>query len=199
MPRCRRLGKELTVSRFQHTDRRWGYSGTSDRIRLVKSSCISSIVPSMKIPSCSFFRCLRRGSRTLNIIQRRIILKYHFVAIIRHWCVVKTIILFIYSFSVDRRIFLIGYGVYGSAYGPAEYEVLIELIHTASGKIIATNATSFSCDGSNYTYRLTFKEPAEIIANTIYTASAKFKVCNAARAHTKVLLQENLRFFRSIS
>ncbi|XP_043271755.1 BTB/POZ domain-containing protein 1-like [Venturia canescens] len=111
MPRCRRLGKELTVSRFQHTDRRWGYSGTSDRIR----------------------------------------------------------------FSVDRRIFLIGYGVYGSAYGPAEYEVLIELIHTASGKIIATNATSFSCDGSNYTYRLTFKEPVEIIANTIYTASAKFK------------------------
>ncbi|XP_044588074.1 BTB/POZ domain-containing protein 1-like [Cotesia glomerata] len=111
MPRCRMMGKELTVCRFQQTDSRWGYNGTSDRIR----------------------------------------------------------------FSVDRRIFLVGYGVYGSVHGPAEYEVLIELTHTASGKTIATNSTSFSCDGSNYTYRLMFKEPIEIIANTIYTASATFK------------------------
>ena len=60
--------------------------------------------------------------------------------------------------------------------GPAIYEVLIELIHTASGKVIATNSTSFSCDGSKYTYRLMFKELAEILPNTIYTASATFKV-----------------------
>ncbi|XP_006564133.1 BTB/POZ domain-containing protein 1 isoform X1 [Apis mellifera] len=78
-------------------------------------------------------------------------------------------------FSVDRRIFLIGYGVYGSIHGPAIYEVLIELIHTASGKVIATNSTNFSCDGSKYTYRLMFKELAEILPNTIYTASATFK------------------------
>ncbi|XP_012146641.1 BTB/POZ domain-containing protein 1 isoform X1 [Megachile rotundata] len=111
MPRCCMTGKEQTVCRFQHTKSRWGYNGTSDRIR----------------------------------------------------------------FSVDRRIFLIGYGVYGSMHGPAIYEVLIELIHTASGKVIATNATSFSCDGSKYTYRLMFKELAEILPNTIYTASATFK------------------------
>lgn len=111
MPRCCMTGKEQTVCRFQHTKSRWGYNGTSDRIR----------------------------------------------------------------FSVDRRIFLIGYGVYGSMDEPAIYEVLIELIHTASGKVIATNATSFSCDGSKYTYRLTFKELAEILPNTIYTASATFK------------------------
>jgi len=79
-------------------------------------------------------------------------------------------------FSVDRRIFLIGYGVYGSTQEPAIYEVTVELIHTASGKVIATNATSFSCDGSKYTYRLMFKELAEILPNTIYTASATFKV-----------------------
>ncbi|XP_076646953.1 BTB/POZ domain-containing protein 1 isoform X2 [Halictus rubicundus] len=78
-------------------------------------------------------------------------------------------------FSVDRRIFLIGYGVYGSMHGPAIYEVLIELMHTASGKVIATNSSSFSCDGSKYTYRLLFKELAEILPNTIYTASATFK------------------------
>ncbi|KZC10177.1 BTB/POZ domain-containing protein 2 [Dufourea novaeangliae] len=111
MPRCCMTGKEQTVCRFQHTKSRWGYNGTSDRIR----------------------------------------------------------------FSVDRRIFLIGYGVYGSMHGPAIYEVLIELIHTASGKVIATNSTSFSCDGSKYTYRLMFKELAEILPNTIYTASATFK------------------------
>ncbi|KAG5317251.1 BTBD2 protein, partial [Pseudoatta argentina] len=111
MPRCCMTGKEQTVCRFQHTKSRWGYFGTSDRIR----------------------------------------------------------------FSVDRRIFLIGYGVYGSKQEPAIYEVTVELIHTASGKVIATNATSFSCDGSKYTYRLMFKELAEILPNTIYTASATFK------------------------
>lgn len=111
MPRCCTTGKEQTVCRFQDTNSRWGYSGTSDRIR----------------------------------------------------------------FCVDRRIFLLGYGVYGSMHGPAIYEVLIELTHTASGKLIATNATRFSCDGSKYTYRLMFKELAEILPNTIYTASATFK------------------------
>lgn len=111
MPRCCMTGKEQTLCRFQHTKSRWGYFGTSDRIR----------------------------------------------------------------FSVDRRIFLLGYGVYGSTQEPAIYEVTVELIHTASGKVIATNATSFSCDGSKYTYRLMFKELAEILPNTVYTASATFK------------------------
>ncbi|XP_058801696.1 BTB/POZ domain-containing protein 1-like isoform X1 [Phymastichus coffea] len=110
MPRCLMMGKEQTVCRFQQTESRWGYNGTSDRIR----------------------------------------------------------------FSVDRRIFLVGYGVYGSVFGPDEYDVVIELIHTASLKVIAKNSTSFSCDGSNYTYRLIFKEPVEILPNTIYTASATF-------------------------
>lgn len=82
----------------------------------------------------------------------------------------------LFRFSVDRRIFLIGYGVYGSMQKPATYETSVELIHTASGKVIATNATSLSCDGSKYTYRLMFKELAEILPNTIYTASTTFKV-----------------------
>lgn len=89
---------------------------------------------------------------------------------------INCLLLFI-RFSVDRRIFLIGYGVYGSMQGSAIYEVLIELIHTASGKVIASNSSSFSSDGSKYTYRLMFKELAEILPNTIYTASATFKVC----------------------
>ena len=81
-----------------------------------------------------------------------------------------------FRFNVDKRIFLVGYGVYGSVFGPAEYDVVIELIHTASGKVIAKNATSFSSDGSNYTYRLIFKEPVEILPNTCYTASTTFEV-----------------------
>lgn len=85
------------------------------------------------------------------------------------------IIIINYRFSVDKRIFIVGYGVYGSVNYPAEYEVTIDLTHTASSKIIASHLTSFSCDGSNYTYRLMFKEPIEVIANTIYTASATFK------------------------
>ena len=33
VPRCCITGKEQTVCRFQQSESRWGYSGTSDRIR----------------------------------------------------------------------------------------------------------------------------------------------------------------------
>ena len=32
-PRCSMTGKEQTVCRFQQIESRWGYSGTSDKIR----------------------------------------------------------------------------------------------------------------------------------------------------------------------
>ncbi|XP_063612674.1 BTB/POZ domain-containing protein 1-like isoform X2 [Penaeus indicus] len=70
VPRCCMTGKEQTVCRFQQIESRWGYSGTSDRIR----------------------------------------------------------------FIVDRRIFVVGFGMYGSIHGPSEYEVTIQIIHTATGK-----------------------------------------------------------------
>ncbi|MPC39100.1 BTB/POZ domain-containing protein 2 [Portunus trituberculatus] len=70
IPRCCMTGKEQTVCRFQQIESRWGYSGTSDRIR----------------------------------------------------------------FIVDRRIFVVGFGMYGSIHGPSEYEVTIQIIHTATGK-----------------------------------------------------------------
>lgn len=35
VPRCSMTGKEQTVCRFQQIESRWGYSGTSDKIRLV--------------------------------------------------------------------------------------------------------------------------------------------------------------------
>ena len=34
-PRCSMTGKEQTVSRFNQVESRWGYSGTSDKIRFI--------------------------------------------------------------------------------------------------------------------------------------------------------------------
>ena len=79
VPRCSMTGKEQTVCRsafflaniflstffcrFQQIESRWGYSGTSDKIR----------------------------------------------------------------FIVDRRIFVVGFGLYGSIHGPSEYDVTIQV------------------------------------------------------------------------
>ncbi|XP_046386661.1 BTB/POZ domain-containing protein 1-like isoform X2 [Ischnura elegans] len=110
-PRCCMTGKEQCVSRFQQIESRWGYSGTSDRIRFV----------------------------------------------------------------VDRRIFVVGFGLYGSIHGPSEFDVNIQVIHSASGEIHGSNNTSFCSDGSSHTFRVMFKEPVEITPNTSYTASATLR------------------------
>lgn len=110
-PRCCLTGKEQVVSRFCQIESRWGYSGTSDRIR----------------------------------------------------------------FMVNRRIFVVGFGLYGSIHGPAEYTVNIQIIHTDSGKVCGQNDTTFQCDGTNSTFRVMFKEPIEIQPNASYTACATLK------------------------
>lgn len=110
-PRCSMTGKELIAHRFTNIESRWGYSGTSDRIR----------------------------------------------------------------FCVDRRIFVVGFGLYGCIHGPTEYEVQMQLVRTANGKVIANNRTSFSCDGSTFTSRVMFKEAVEIMPNINYTACATLK------------------------
>ncbi|XP_028160266.1 BTB/POZ domain-containing protein 2-like isoform X2 [Ostrinia furnacalis] len=110
-PRCCMTGKELTVNRFPQTESRWGYSGTSDRIR----------------------------------------------------------------FTVDQRIFVVGFGLYGSYFGPSEYEVHLQIIHLATKKVCGSNTTTFCCDGTDDTFRAMFKEPVEILPNTSYIASAKLK------------------------
>ncbi|CAB1326613.1 unnamed protein product [Coregonus sp. 'balchen'] len=98
-PRCCLRGKECSITRFGQVESRWGYSGTSDRIR----------------------------------------------------------------FSVNRRIFVVGFGLYGSIHGPTDYQVNIQ------------NDTGFSCDGSSNTFRVMFKEPVEILPNVNYTACATLK------------------------
>ncbi|XP_004852926.1 BTB/POZ domain-containing protein 1 isoform X2 [Heterocephalus glaber] len=61
-PRCCLRGKECCINRFQQVESRWGYSGTSDRIR----------------------------------------------------------------FTVNRRISIVGFGLYGSIHGPTDYQVNIQ-------------------------------------------------------------------------
>ncbi|XP_063433476.1 BTB/POZ domain-containing protein 1-like isoform X1 [Mytilus trossulus] len=111
VPRCCLTGKEQVVSRFCQIESRWGYSGTSDRIR----------------------------------------------------------------FMVNRRIFVVGFGLYGSIHGPKEYYVTIQIIQSDTGKVMGHNDTSFQCDGSNSTFRVMFKEPVEILPNTSYTACSTLK------------------------
>ncbi|XP_043577153.1 BTB/POZ domain-containing protein 2-like isoform X1 [Chiloscyllium plagiosum] len=110
-PRCCLRGKECSINRFQQVESRWGYSGTSDRIR----------------------------------------------------------------FTVNRRIFVVGFGLYGSIHGPTDYQVNIQIIHTDSNTILGQNDTGFSCDGSSNTFRVMFKEPVEILPNVNYTACATLK------------------------
>ena len=110
-PRCCLTGKEKAVCRFQKVESRWGYSGTSDRIR----------------------------------------------------------------FSCNKRIFVVGFGLYGSMYGPSDYQVTIQVIQSETGKICGHNDTAFSSDGSDNTFRVMFKEPIEIFPGVGYTASATLK------------------------
>lgn len=79
------------------------------------------------------------------------------------------------KFNVDRRIFVVGFGLYGSIHGPSEYQVTIQIIHCGSGKVMASNDTSFQCDGSLNTFRVLFKEPVEIMPGVTYIASACLK------------------------
>lgn len=74
------------------------------------------------------------------------------------------------QFSVDKRIFIVGFGLYGSSNGAADYKVKIEL--KRMGKVLAENQTQFFSDGSSNTFNAYFEHPIQIEADTFYTASA---------------------------
>ena len=52
----------------------------------------------------------------------------------------------------------------------------MQIIHTDSNTVLGRNDTGFSCDGSESTYRVMFKDPIEIQPSVIYIASATLKV-----------------------
>jgi len=74
------------------------------------------------------------------------------------------------QFCVDRRIFIVGFGLYGSSSGSANYAVKIEL--KQGGKVMATNTQNFFSDGSSNTFHVFFDHPVQVEADKSYTASA---------------------------
>uniref|UniRef100_H2ZC55 BTB domain-containing protein n=1 Tax=Ciona savignyi TaxID=51511 RepID=H2ZC55_CIOSA len=125
-PRCTLSGKEQNVCRFRDVAERWGYSGTSDRIR----------------------------------------------------------------FQVNRKIYVVGFGLYGAVTSPADFQANIQvslasfnkcssflgIVSVENGVVLGQNDTGFSCDGTNKTFRVMFKQPIEIKANQSYVACATLNV-----------------------
>ena len=72
------------------------------------------------------------------------------------------------QFSIDRRIFIAGFGLYGSSNGPCEYHARIEL--KRSGKVIAQNNTKIFSDGSSSTFPALFGSPVQVEPDIFYTA-----------------------------
>jgi BTB/POZ domain-containing protein 3/6 len=73
------------------------------------------------------------------------------------------------QFTVDSRIFLIGFGLYGSSNGTAEYKVALEL--KKSGHVLAKNNVKIFTDGSNSTFPVHFEHPVLIKPSTLHMAS----------------------------
>lgn len=96
-PRCCLRGKECSITRFGQVESRWGYSGTSDRIRWAENSC---------------FECI-----------------YFFInpSLLRVYLICILSLFFFFRFSVNRRIFVVGFGLYGSIHGPTDYQVNIQV------------------------------------------------------------------------
>ncbi|CAL1527146.1 unnamed protein product [Lymnaea stagnalis] len=73
------------------------------------------------------------------------------------------------QFSVDRRIFIAGFGLYGSSNATSEYKVKIEL--KRNGLVEGQCSTKFLSDGSSNTFPVLFESPVQIETETFYTAS----------------------------
>lgn len=74
------------------------------------------------------------------------------------------------QFAVDKQIFLVGFSLYGSSNGAADYKVRMEL--KRFNTIIAETHTKFFSDGSSNTFRLFFQNPIQVEADSYYTLSA---------------------------
>uniref|UniRef100_A0A8D3BHE2 BTB domain-containing protein n=1 Tax=Scophthalmus maximus TaxID=52904 RepID=A0A8D3BHE2_SCOMX len=73
------------------------------------------------------------------------------------------------QFAVDKRVFIAGFGLYGSSCGSAEYSAKIEL--KRQGVPMAQRIIKFFSDGSSSTFPVWFEHPVQIEPDTFYTAS----------------------------
>ncbi|CAH1791725.1 unnamed protein product [Owenia fusiformis] len=75
------------------------------------------------------------------------------------------------QFAVDRRVFLAGFGLYGSSNGAADYGVKIDLKRNGI-TISHIKSRSFYSDGSSKTFPMMLDNPVQIEPDTFYTVSA---------------------------
>ncbi|KAM8852612.1 BTB/POZ domain-containing protein 3 [Synchiropus picturatus] len=73
------------------------------------------------------------------------------------------------QFAVDKRVFIAGFGLYGSSCGSAEYSAKIEL--KRQGVLLGQNLSKYFSDGSSNTFPVWFEYPVQIEPDTFYTAS----------------------------
>merc|ERR1719323_826557 len=82
------------------------------------------------------------------------------------------------QFCVDKRVFIVGFGLYGSSNGSSDYTAKIELRvgHSASGtssaRLLASNTQQFFSDGSSNTFQVFFDQPVQVEPDCHYVASA---------------------------
>jgi len=68
--------------------------------------------------------------------------------------------------------------------------LVLQILHADTIQVCGTNDTGFVCDGSKSTFRVLFKVPVEIQANTSYIACATLKVIGPYR-NTPVMASSN--------
>uniref|UniRef100_A0A3Q2YU77 BTB (POZ) domain containing 3a n=1 Tax=Hippocampus comes TaxID=109280 RepID=A0A3Q2YU77_HIPCM len=73
------------------------------------------------------------------------------------------------QFAVDKRVFVAGFGLYGSSCGSAEYGAKMEL--KRQGAAVAQRAVKYFSDGSSSTFAVWFEHPVQIEPDAFYTAS----------------------------
>ena len=72
----------------------------------------------------------RQSTRTVHIK------KYHSSTRWKNAACIWNFVLIYFRFIVDRKIFVVGFGLYGSIHGPSEYQVSIQIIQTGSGRVL---------------------------------------------------------------
>ena len=86
------------------------------------------------------------------------------------------------EFTVDKTISVVGFGLYGSCNGAAEYLVNIAL--KCDGALLLQKQQNVAFNGSNNTEHVFFDSPAQIMANIKYTA--RLDLTNSKRGYQGV-------------
>lgn len=128
-PRCCLRGKECSITRFGQVESRWGYSGTSDRIRWEKVTSALRLLSNRCLESWAVVTLHSNRKRDLKCFS---LTWPHLQLTNSLWfCCVSS-----FRFSVNRRIFVVGFGLYGSIHGPTDYQVNIQVWNKLTSNIV---------------------------------------------------------------